>query len=215
MNPATPKLGCYASIAAFIAIVTYGIVQSIQVFGYIQYPLADILIYASSLCIAVPFLLALLALDDTIEARRRLWSRGALIFAVMYVVYAALMYTVQLSVVIPRSGESTAGGVIGVLSVSPQSLFWDIDALAYIAMGIATAFAAFALPPTGSAPWPRRFLLANGVMTPVIAFIYFYPHFSTAVLLIGSPWLITASGSMLALAVYFGGGRPSDASVRR
>jgi len=148
----------------------------------------------------VPFLLALLALHETADVRERLWTRGALLFGVIYVCYAALMYTVQLSVVIPQSLDRPPAGV---LAVSPQSLFWDIDALAYISMGIATAFAAFALPRDGVGRWAHRLLLANGLITPIIAFVYFYPHFSTVVLLIGSPWLITAPGSMLALAYYF------------
>jgi hypothetical protein len=206
MNDAARKLGFYSSIASFIAIVGYGVAQSAQVLGFVGYPLADILIYAFSLCISVPFLIAVLALHDAVGAGKRLWTQGALLFAVMYVTFAVLMYTVQLSAVIPKSMDVPSAGVLGV---SPQSLFWDIDGLAYIAMGISTTFAAFALSPTGSERWARRFLLANGIMTPVIAFIYLYPHFSTAVLLIGSPWLITASGSLLTLALYFSsfGGR--------
>jgi hypothetical protein len=200
MNDAAPKLGFYASIASFIAVVGYGVAQIAQVLGLVGYPLADILIFAFSLCISVPFLIAVLALQDTVGAGKRLWTQGALAFGVMYVTFAVLMYTVQLSVVIPKSIEAPSSGVLGV---SPQSLFWDIDALAYIAMGISTTFAALALSPADPGRWARRFLLAHGVMTPIIAFNYFYPHFSTVLLLIGSPWLITATGSLLALAFYF------------
>ena len=46
-------------------------------------------------------------------------------------------------------------------------------------------------------------MLANAWITPIIAFIYFYPHFSQNVLLLGTPWLVTAPGSLLALACYF------------
>jgi hypothetical protein len=47
------------------------------------------------------------------------------------------------------------------------------------------------------------FLLANALMTPVIATIYFYPTFSITLLLFGLPWAITAPGSMLLLALFF------------
>jgi len=200
MNEAAPKLGFYASLISMVAVVGYGVAQSLQAVGIWGYPLADILIYATSLCISVPFLLAMLAFHETVDPRRRLWTRGALMFGVMYVTYVALMYSVQLSVVIPKSMESPS---IGVLGVAPQSLFWDIDGLGYIAMGISTLFAAMALPRQGPGAVARKFLLANALITPVIAFIYFYPHYSLAVLLLGSPWLVTTAGSFLALAVYF------------
>lgn len=200
MNEAAPKLGFYAALGSMIAAVGYGIAQAVQVLGILRYPLADILIYATSLCISVPFLLAMLALHETVDPGRRLWTRGALLFGVMYVTYVALMYSVQLSVVIPHSMESRSTGVLGV---APQSLFWDIDALGYIAMGISTLFAALALPRAGPGTVARKFLLANAIITSVIAFIYFYPHFSIGVLLLGSPWLVTTAGSLLALALYF------------
>ncbi|MGP0094117.1 MAG: hypothetical protein ACLPKB_29850 [Xanthobacteraceae bacterium] len=219
MNEASPKLGFCASIIAFIAVVGYGVAQILQVLKIVNYPLSDILIYGFSLCISVPFLIAVLALHDTVDSRQRLWARGALLFGVMYVTYVVLMYTVQLSVVIPKSMHSPSSDVLGV---APQTLFWDIDALGYISMGISTLFAALALPRTESGVWARRFLLSNAIITPVIAFIYFYPHFSLGVLLLGLPWLITAPGSLVALALYFrtirsatgSGGAPSDELAR-
>ena len=88
-------------------------------------------------------------------------------------------------------------------SVAPQTLFWDIDALVYISMGISSLFAALAFPRGGPGILAREFLLSNGILTPVIAFIYFYPHFSVGVLLLGLPWLVTAPGSLFALARHF------------
>jgi hypothetical protein len=200
MNEASPKLGFYASVVAFFAAVAYGIAQIAQILGIASYPLADILIYGASLCISVPFLIAMLSLHDTVETRQRLWACGALLFGVMYVTYVALMYTVQLSVVIPKSMESPSNSVLGV---APQTLFWTIDGLGYVSMGVSTLFAALSLPQTGPGMWARRFMFANAMITPIIAFIYFYPHFSLGVLLLGTPWLVTAPGSLLALASYF------------
>ena len=200
MNVAAPKLGFYASLVSMAAAISYGVAQIWQIIGILGYPRADILIYGTSLCISVPFLLAMLALHETVGSQQRLWTRGALLFGVMYVTYVVLMYSVQLSVVIPKSMRIPASDVLGV---APQTLFWDIDALGYISMGIATLFAALALPRTGPGIWARRFLLANAIITPIIAFIYFYPHFSVGVLLLGSPWLVTAPGSLLTLALYF------------
>lgn len=200
MNEATPKLGFCAAVAAFIATVAYGMAQIAQILDIVSYPLADILIYVASLCISAPFMIAILALHDTVEPRKRIWTTGAMLFGVMYVTYVVLMYAVQLSAVIPQSMDSPSGGVLGV---APHTLFWTIDGLGYVSMGVSTLFAALSLPRSGAGMWARRFMLANAMITPVIAFIYFYPHFSLGVLLLGTPWLITAPGSLLALALYF------------
>jgi hypothetical protein len=200
MNEVSPKLGFYASVAAFFAAVAYGVAQIAQILSAVSYPLADILIYGASICISVPFLVAMLSLHDTMESRQRVWTSGALLFGVMYVTYVALMYTVQLSVVIPKSMENPSSSILGV---APQTLFWTIDGLGYVSMGVSTLFAALSLPQIGPGMWARRFMFANAMITPVIAFIYFYPHFSLGVLLLGTPWLVTAPGSLLALASYF------------
>ena len=71
MNEASPQLGFGASVIAFIAIVAYGVAQIMQVLNIVSYPLADILIYGTSLCISVPFLITILALHDTVESRQR------------------------------------------------------------------------------------------------------------------------------------------------
>ena len=126
MNEASPQLGFSASVIAFIAVAAYGVTQTIQVLNVVSYPLADILIYGTSLCISVPFLIAILALHDTVDSRQRLWTCGALLFAVVYVTYVVLVYTVQLGVVIPKSMQSPSNAV---LVVAPQTLFWDVDGL--------------------------------------------------------------------------------------
>src|SRR5262249_22506512 len=45
--------------------------------------------------------------------------------------------------------------------------------------------------------------LANGLFTAVIAFVYWYPVFSTKLLLLASPWVVTGPGSIWLLAIYF------------
>lgn len=211
MNRAAPKLGYWASVTAFLATSGYAAAQIAQVIGLADYPLADILIYASSLCIAAPFLIALLALHTVASEHRRLWTLGALLFGVIYVMSVTFVYMVQLGTVIPRSMEQPESGPLGM---APHSLLWDLDALGYITMGVATLFASWGLPRMGAALPARRFLLANALVTPAIAFIYFYPHFSIWVLMIGLPWLITAPGSLLSLAFYFRALQPALSGLR-
>jgi hypothetical protein len=202
MNQSTAKLGLYSALIAFIAITGYNVSQVLQIVGFVKYPLDAILIYGFSLGIAVPFLLAILALHYTTPNEKKIFSHAALLFAVIYVTYVTLNYVVQLATVIPMTlrGELDE---IRALDQTPHSLFWDVDALGYIFMGLVTLFAAFVFTNQGLQKWVRGFFLANALITPVIAVVYFYPTFSTALLLFGSPWIITASGSILLLALFF------------
>jgi hypothetical protein len=115
----------------------------------------------------------------------------------MYAIYVNLNYVVQLTAVLPYSTPNPG------LDDTPHSLFWTVDALGYIAMGFATLFAIPVFEKQGLQKWIRRFFLANGLIIPIFAFVYFYPNFSTTLLLLGSPWIVTATGSTLLLTLFF------------
>ena len=85
---------------------------------------------------------------------------------------------------------------------STHSLFWDFDGLGYVFMGLSTLFAAQVFAKHGLQRWVRWFFLANSLMTPLIALVYFYPVFSINLLLLGFPWGVTAPGSILLLALF-------------
>jgi hypothetical protein len=193
-------LGFYSSVVAFIMATGYSIVQVLQIVGVLNFPTDAILIYGFSLGIASPYVISVIAVHYSITREKRPWSGVAIAFAIMYAMYVNLNYVVQLSTVVPAANHGTLDEV-GILNQTPHSLFWDVDALGYICMGISTFFLGFAFEK--QMKWLRRFLFANGLMVPVISFVYFYPHFSTALLLIGSPWIITTLGSLLFLSLYF------------
>jgi len=62
------------------------------------------------------------------------------------------------------------------------------DAVGYIAMGIATLLALPAFARTGFERRVRWALIANTLVTPLIATVYFYPVFSNRLLFLGFPW---------------------------
>lgn len=196
------RSGYYAAITAFIAAAGYCVVQLLQVMHILVFPWDEVLIYGFSLCIATPFMIALAALHYITAVHHKPWSHIALLFGVMYAIFATLVYSVQLATVIPHRIRGDAEN-IAVLVLTEHSLFWTIDALAYITLGFATLFGAFAFTRERSQRWVRGFFLANALITPIISFVYFYPDFSVGLLFLGSPWMITAPGSMLTLALYF------------
>ena len=197
MTTSAVRTGYWSAIIAFWAIVGYGVAQIAQVVGIVEAPLDAILIYATSLAIATPFMLAMLALHYVAPPEKRFWSHAALLFAVMYNVFVTIMYVVQLAAVIPYNVTDPA------LTVAPHSLFWTLDALAYISMGVATLFGAFVFSQTAGERRVKYFFFANALATPLIALVYFYPTFSISLLFVGSAWLITAPGAMLTLAGHF------------
>jgi len=191
------RIGFWSALVAFVAAAGFSLVQILQIIGIVRYPWDEILIYGFSLFIATPFMLSLLALHYITPDEKRFWSHAAVLFAVMYVVYVTLNYVVQLTAVIPYAAPNPA------LIQTPHSLFWTADALGYITMGLATLFAVPLFAHQGLQKWVRWFFLANGLLTPVLAFVYFYPNFSTTLLLLGTPWIVTAPGSILLLALFF------------
>lgn len=191
------RFGCWCALTAFVGGAGYSIAQLLQIAGLLRWPWDEILIYAFSFIIAWPFMLAMLALNRVTPEARKIWSGAGLLFAVIYATYVTLMYPVQLGTAIPLRLQGNANSLY---AVDRYSLFWAIDGLGYICMGLATLFAAHAF----SGPvWVRRFFLANGCFTAVITLVYFYPVFSTGLLLIASPWIVTGPGSFLALALWF------------
>ena len=196
------KVGFISGLLAFISTISYCLVQLLQIFHVIGYPLDGILIYSFSLCIVIPFLLEILALHYVTSAEKQFWSHAAVLCTVIYAVFVSANYIVQLATVIPMS---LAGKLqeVAILDQTPHSLFWNFDALGYIFMGLATLFAVPVFAKTGTQLWARRAFLANGLVTPLIAFVYFYPTFSERLLMIGLPWAITAPGSMFLLALMF------------
>ena len=196
------KAGFWSALVAFLGLLGYDVAQLLQIVGFVGFPWDAILIYGFSLCIATPFVIGILALHYLAPDEKKFWSHAALLFAVMYAVYVNLNYVVQLATVIPSSLRGSLDE-IRVLDQTPHSLFWDIDALGYIFMGLSTLFAVPVFSKAGLENWLRLFFLANGLVVPLIAFVYFYPTFSTSLLLLATPWIITATGSVLLLAVFF------------
>jgi hypothetical protein len=202
MNKTIYKIGFWAGIIAFAATLAFFIAQILQILKVFNYPWDEISIYGFSLCITIPFLLEMLALHYTAPPEKKYWSHAALIFTSLYVVFVTANYVVQLATVIPMTLKGNAEE-IGILIQTPHSLFWDFDALGYIFMGLATLFAVPVFEKTGFQKWVRLIFLIHGLVTPLIAFVYFYPVFSDKLLLIGLPWGITAPAAMLALAIMF------------
>ena len=194
------EVGWWAGLAAFASALAYDVVQILQIRGLLRFPLDEILIYGTSLCIVAPFVLEILALHHLTSQDKRFWTHGALIFTTIYAVFVTANYVVQLATVIPAKLGGGADA-IRVLEQTPHSLFWDYDGVGYTSMGLATLVAVPAVSKVGFERWVRLSLIANALVTPLISIVYFYPTYSTKLLFLGFPWAITAPVCMLMLGL--------------
>ena len=202
MNHLINKVGFWSGLIAFTATVAYCVVQLLQLYGVLTYPTDEQLIYGTSLCIVIPFVLEILALHYITPNEKRFWSHAALTFSTLYAVFVSANYVVQLATVIPATLKGSLEEV-RILQQTPHSLFWDFDALGYIFMGLATFVAIPVFGKSGFQKWVRLSFIANALVTPLITVVYFYPVFSYELLLLGFPWAIAAPLFMLLLAIMF------------
>lgn len=194
------EVGYWSGLAAFAATVAYVVVQLLQVAGVIRFPLDEVLIYGTSLCIVVPFVLLMLSLHHLTRTDKQFWTHGALVFTIIYAVFVTANYVVQLVTVIPARLRG-ASEAVAILEQTPHSMFWNYDAIGYIAMGFATLLAIPAVNRIGFEKWVRWSLIAHALVTPLITVVYFYPTFSQGLLFLGFPWAITAPLMMLLLGI--------------
>lgn len=203
MNRTTCNAGYIAGLIAFASVLAYDFVQILQIAGVLKFPMDEILIYGTSLCIVVPFILEILSLHYATPEDKRYWTHAALIFTCIYAVFVTANYVVQLATVIPAKIRGSVE-TIGLLEQTPHSLFWNFDAIGYISMGLAALFAIPALRRVGFERWVRFAAVAHVCVTPLISIVYFYPKFSQNLLLLGFPWAITAPLFMFMLAIMLG-----------
>ena len=194
------EVGYWSGLAAFAATAGYDLVQILQIAGVLRFPLDEILIYGTSLCLVVPFILERLAFPHLTSRDKQFWTHASLIFTSIYAVFVSANYVVQLATVLPAklAGPTAA---FRLLEQTPHSMFWDFDALGYVSMGLATLVAVPALGSVGFERWVRRSLMAHALVTPLICIVYFYPRYSPKLLVLGFPWAITAPLFMLMLAI--------------
>ena len=166
----------------------------------LRFPADEILIYGTSLCIVVPFILEMLAFHHLTPPDKQFWTHASLIFTIIYTVFVSANYVVQLATVIPAKLRG-ASEAIRVLEQTPHSLFWDYDAVGYVAMGFASLLAVPAVGSVGFERWVRLSLIAHCSRDPAHQHRLLLSAFSTSLLFLGFPWAITAPLFMLMLAI--------------
>ena len=103
MTRSVSNVGYWCGLAAFTSTVAFVFAQILQVAGVLRFPADEILIYGTSLCIVVPFILEMLALHHVTAAGKQFWTHASLIFTIIYAVFVTANYVVQLAQLFPQS----------------------------------------------------------------------------------------------------------------
>jgi hypothetical protein len=192
------RFGFWAALAACAASVGYGIPQLLQVAGLLPDPWDRILIFAPSLILAPLFVLAMAALHEAAPASRRVFSLSGLALATIYATLACIVYSTQLSVVIPADLHG-GGEQVAFLACCQQHRFLTgVDLMGYTLMSLAMLVATPAI--TGTAGRAARiWFFVNGALAPFLIAQVLWPF----LIYVGAAWLITFPLAMALLAAWF------------
>jgi hypothetical protein len=133
------------------------------------------------------------------DSERKVWSQAAVAFATAYATLISIVYFVQLTLVAPRLARGDTQGIEMFLFVPFNSFLYAVDILGYSFMSVATLFAGLVFNGDGIERTARRFLIANGLLVPFLAFqMYYHP-----LIWIASLWAVTFPGATWSLARLF------------
>lgn len=195
----TKAFGFWASIAALVAAVAYGIPQLLQVAGILTDPWDRILIFAPSLVLAPAFVLTMAAVHAAAPARWRAWTLAALGLAIMYGTLVSIVYVIQLGSVIPHDMRGEGAAVAAFACCGYGQPLTMVDLLGYTLMSLSTLVAAPAFAVAGPAHAARFWLVANGLLAPFLILQAYWP----SLIYVGALWLITFPVAMACLALAF------------
>jgi hypothetical protein len=193
------RFGVIAASAAAAAAIGYDIPQMLQVFGVLTDPWDRILIFMPSLALAPAFVLAVAAAHIVTPSSRKIWSLGALAFAILYAADVSMIYIVQLAVVIPHDLQGNGSDTAFAACCRPGMPTTAIDVMGYTCMSASTLLLAPAFPGGGLLRWLRLSLVANGLLGPIILAQLAWPWLIYA----ASPWIATFPAAMILLALTF------------
>jgi hypothetical protein len=208
LSASTRAVGFWSAVLATLFSITYDVAQIAEWLGLLgsqggpessSTSLGLFVLLTPSLLLGPSFLLLMVSIHDLSPPSRRVWSRAAIAFAIVYTVLISINYYVQLAWVAPRLVQGQTQGIEPFLFVPFDSFLYSVDILGYSFMSLATLFAARVFPGRGLNRIVRSFLTANGLLLPFLLF-QMYVHW---LIWIAALWAVTFPGSTWSLAILF------------
>jgi hypothetical protein len=83
MNGSINKACFWHGDLTFTVTLAYCLVQLLQLYGVVAYPMDERLIYVTALCMVIPFVLKILAFYYITPAGKKFWSHAASTFTAL------------------------------------------------------------------------------------------------------------------------------------
>jgi hypothetical protein len=206
--PSTRAVGFWSAVLATLFAVTYVVGQIAEWLGWLgsaggpessSTPLGIVVLLTPSLLLGPSFLMLMVAVHELAPRERKVWTRGAVVFATAYMVLISVNYYVQLTLVAPRMIGGRILGIEPFLFVPFDSFLYSVDILGYSFMSVSTLFAANIFTGPGVERAARIFLRVNGLLLPFLA-LQIYFHW---LIWIAALWAVTFPGATWSLALLF------------
>jgi hypothetical protein len=208
MSPSARKAGYWSAVLATLFSLLYIVAQLAEWLGWLgsqggpessSKPMAIVVLLTPSLFLGSSFLVLMVSVHQIADSERKVWSQAAVAFATAYATLISIVYFVQLTLVAPRLARGDTQGIEMFLFVPFNSFLYAVDILGYSFMSVATLFAGLVFNGDGIERTARRFLIANGLLVPFLAFqMYYHP-----LIWIASLWAVTFPGATWSLARLF------------
>jgi hypothetical protein len=208
MSPSARKAGYWSAVLATLFSLLYIVAQHAEWLGWLgsqggpessSKPMAIVVLLTPSLFLGSSFLVLMVSVHQIADSERKVWSQAAVAFATAYATLISIVYFVQLTLVAPRLARGDTQGIEMFLFVPFNSFLYAVDILGYSFMSVATLFAGLVFNGDGIERTARRFLIANGLLVPFLAFqMYYHP-----LIWIASLWAVTFPGATWSLARLF------------
>ena len=195
----TMKIGFWSAVLTAFFGLAFIAAALLEIAGLISGPERFIPLMLPSFFLAPAFVVLMSSIYLYAPEDKKIWGLCGLGFALIYAALITIVYFTQLSFVLPNLIKGEAEKVAPFLFIGSDSFMFGLDVLGYGFMSLATLFSAFVFAGTRLRNWVRYFMLANGLLAPLIPLEMFWP----ALIYPAGLWIITFPGATILLAILF------------
>ena len=196
-----PSVRLFGLSSAIAMVVTYSIFLVGYAAGSHFSPPWDIALpVGASILIAPSFVLLMVGVHYSVSESKRIWTHGALAFALLYAAFVSVVYITWLFVVEPHVVNGTQSA-IAPFTFEKGSFIQMLDGLGYTYMSLAVCLTAPVFTGGRLAMWLRGVAIANGPAAVGVLLSYVFFTFPLALLGLPGTLLVLVYGVLL--AAYF------------
>src|SRR5690606_16742457 len=181
---AVRSLGLWSAVLCTVFSLTYVVAQLAEWAGLLgsaggphsrSTTVGIAVLLTPSLLLAPAYVVLMVSVHHLCARALRVYTHVAVAFAVMYATMVGIVYTVQLTFVMPRLARGDAEGIELLVFEPFDSFLYAVDVFGYSLMSASTLFAAAVFAGGGLERRVRYALIANGCLIPFLALQMYFP----------------------------------------